>query len=90
MLQCGRIYKDAEIGCLLDFRLTKVKLQCGRIYKDAEMRRAATKAHMHLLGFNVAASIKMRKSRDGRRDGSGGGVLQCGRIYKDAEMLRRR
>ena len=36
-LQCGRIYKDAEMGehrgCIASADL----LQCGRIYKDAEM-----------------------------------------------------
>ena len=63
LLQCGRIYKDAEISP--DKRATREAkdLQCGRIYKDAEMaflhacaRKTGTQS------FNVAASIKMRKS----------------------------
>ena len=46
-LQCGRIYKDAEIKrrmAPLEGRL--IKLQCGRIYKDAEIgnKRLATVA----------------------------------------------
>ena len=37
-LQCGRIYKDAEMG-KQDARAHDVffRLQCGRIYKDAEI-----------------------------------------------------
>ena len=40
-LQCGRIYKDAEIedrGFLIELASS---LQCGRIYKDAEIVRGA-------------------------------------------------
>ena len=46
-LQCGRIYKDAEI-CILVFVLkrTQIVLQCGRIYKDAEISRAELKLAM--------------------------------------------
>ena len=37
-LQCGRIYKDAEIVYARDMLLSATsRLQCGRIYKDAEM-----------------------------------------------------
>ena len=41
MLQCGRIYKDAEIqdGARLVAKLAE--LQCGRIYKDAEIKLQA-------------------------------------------------
>ena len=38
ILQCGRIYKDAEIFLNLDeFADVHDILQCGRIYKDAEI-----------------------------------------------------
>ena len=38
LLQCGRIYKDAEIWILWIARICwHIHLQCGRIYKDAEM-----------------------------------------------------
>ena len=62
-LQCGRIYKDAEISPLArGFIIAGLVLQCGRIYKDAEISASAS---AHSLGpsfrFNVAASIKMRK-----------------------------
>ena len=40
--------------------------------------------------FNVAASIKMRKSHEAAATGEGPPMLQCGRIYKDAEMSRAR
>ena len=86
-LQCGRIYKDAEILR----RTGRVKsrnsrLQCGRIYKDAEMFGAADLLFLTAWTFNVAASIKMRKS--GETSSASGYVsnLQCGRIYKDAEI----
>ena len=36
-LQCGRIYKDAEIVSLDISPVNKDNLQCGRIYKDAEI-----------------------------------------------------
>ena len=37
-LQCGRIYKDAEICSRAKKRNTSsATLQCGRIYKDAEI-----------------------------------------------------
>ena len=37
-LQCGRIYKDAEIPrLLLSLAPSRCLLQCGRIYKDAEI-----------------------------------------------------
>ena len=36
-LQCGRIYKDAEIAKLLADAENIDMLQCGRIYKDAEI-----------------------------------------------------
>ena len=37
-LQCGRIYKDAEIGQYAVVELAEyTDLQCGRIYKDAEI-----------------------------------------------------
>ena len=39
LLQCGRIYKDAEIGYLVRHGVPGIAyLQCGRIYKDAEIR----------------------------------------------------
>ena len=42
-------------------------------------------------GFNVAASIKMRKSAGvGLLCGAAGNKLQCGRIYKDAEIRSER
>ena len=36
-------------------------LQCGRIYKDAEISLKVSPALLIARGFNVAASIKMRK-----------------------------
>ena len=37
-LQCGRIYKDAEIGrTICTVSRPEILLQCGRIYKDAEI-----------------------------------------------------
>ena len=39
-----------------------------------------------MSGFNVAASIKMRKSSNVRRAPPRRISLQCGRIYKDAEI----
>ena len=38
MLQCGRIYKDAEIWTCAKPHQARALLQCGRIYKDAEIR----------------------------------------------------
>ena len=38
-LQCGRIYKDAEILPAPFAQPMRCSLQCGRIYKDAEMWR---------------------------------------------------
>ena len=61
-------------------------LQCGRIYKDAEITRLRGTYSNPLLGFNVAASIKMRKFSDRRRKADFRSKLQCGRIYKDAEI----
>ena len=37
-LQCGRIYKDAEIRKASPHSGGPHSLQCGRIYKDAEIR----------------------------------------------------
>ena len=39
--------------------------------------------------FNVAASIKMRKSETEKAKALQWQSLQCGRIYKDAEIVRR-
>ena len=61
-LQCGRIYKDAEIRRLLSKTGYCFQLQCGRIYKDAEIARRGTRTLNAMKSFNVAASIKMRKS----------------------------
>ena len=38
-LQCGRIYKDAEITNADACQVPPDMLQCGRIYKDAEIVR---------------------------------------------------
>ena len=38
-LQCGRIYKDAEIFGGAQDPGRENRLQCGRIYKDAEIAR---------------------------------------------------
>ena len=86
-LQCGRIYKDAEM--LSDQRVLLVyhaRLQCGRIYKDAEICPKAGTGARAKISFNVAASIKMRKSKNGFRKIRNRNSLQCGRIYKDAEI----
>ena len=61
-LQCGRIYKDAEIfGASPRLSNFAHNLQCGRIYKDAEIRRGHRRRGAPARAFNVAASIKMRK-----------------------------
>ena len=61
LLQCGRIYKDAEIpAATLDNNCYQY-LQCGRIYKDAETSMPQKRGPQVSLSFNVAASIKMRK-----------------------------
>ena len=39
-------------------------LQCGRIYKDAEITVRTARGMACAASFNVAASIKMRKSDD--------------------------
>ena len=67
-------------------RMVECGLQCGRIYKDAEIRWAITIAEMEGLPFNVAASIKMRKSQHIYARIVKLAPLQCGRIYKDAEI----
>ena len=86
-LQCGRIYKDAEIFLRRTVRLgKKAHLQCGRIYKDAEIRGVAVHHTARAAAFNVAASIKMRKCCKGLAYGGELVHLQCGRIYKDAEI----
>ena len=42
LLQCGRIYKDAEIGIECEVSgYGGMVLQCGRIYKDAEIKSKA-------------------------------------------------
>ena len=61
-------------------------LQCGRIYKDAEIFNGIEGSSPPACTFNVAASIKMRKSRRGCLRRSALLTLQCGRIYKDAEI----
>ena len=86
-LQCGRIYKDAEIYRRDEGRwIVALELQCGRIYKDAEIHRRAPEWPAKQCSFNVAASIKMRKFLEARREGPRMTELQCGRIYKDAEI----
>ena len=68
MLQCGRIYKDAEIMRNIGKDVASQRLlQCGRIYKDAEIWQSTTEPKTFLSGFNVAASIKMRKCPEWRR-----------------------
>ena len=68
-LQCGRIYKDAEIWSLCrPCSARHRELQCGRIYKDAEICVSGRVLRDQHAGFNVAASIKMRKFRLHDRD----------------------
>ena len=62
-------------------------LQCGRIYKDAEIGARLNGPRNNANGFNVAASIKMRKSFRTCIRRVFDVRLQCGRIYKDAEIL---
>ena len=58
MLQCGRIYIDAEIARRSAIaRWHCDRLQCGRIYIDAEMIEALKTSACKVYGFNVAASI---------------------------------
>ena len=62
-LQCGRIHKDAEIWRPIRRKSRpRTYLQCGRIHKDAEMEKRPTASPRSSSSFNVAASIKMRKS----------------------------
>ena len=61
-------------------------LQCGRIYKDAEIVYEPSASVYEPSGFNVAASIKMRKSIVLKKGDLSAEMLQCGRIYKDAEI----
>ena len=51
LLQCGRIYKDAEIMTESDADVRDLTLQCGRIYKDAEITILATVT-------NISASLQ--------------------------------
>ena len=89
-LQCGRIYKDAEIHAKARLiALCGGQLQCGRIYKDAEIPWRAVGCARLLSCFNVAASIKMRKCYQAGENGKPDKELQCGRIYKDAEIRSR-
>ena len=61
-LQCGRIYKDAEIWSVAAYNAGGTNLlQCGRIYKDAEIAPLLRAGAESKARFNVAASIKMRK-----------------------------
>ena len=60
-LQCGRIYKDAEICRARPRPRRFARLQCGRIYKDAEICGTGVPSDNLRTTFNVAASIKMRK-----------------------------
>ena len=86
-LQCGRIYKDAEIATYGQSRTRDhSRLQCGRIYKDAEISPVSRRPVLAIFAFNVAASIKMRKLLDCVSSRLSSMCLQCGRIYKDAEI----
>ena len=66
-LQCGRIYKDAEIGALFVYCAA---LWCSfNVAASIKMRKSVCAASVitaPTIGFNVAASIKMRKSPDAR------------------------
>ena len=43
-------------------RIESLFMQCGRIHKDAEIRLSDSDQSDRIRTFNVAASIKMRKS----------------------------
>ena len=65
-LQCGRIYKDAEIDETNDSAEARVLLQCGRIYKDAEIRWAGREnegAHRDLQCGRIYKDAEMRQWR---------------------------
>ena len=90
-LQCGRIYKDAEINLEPEIEtLEQTILQCGRIYKDAEMRER----HVPMDGGSVSLQCG-RIYKDAEigvctfRNRGAQIILQCGRIYKDAEIVMR-
>ena len=62
VLQCGRIYKDADIAS------ARVCVSCGdvaiNVAASIKMRKCAAQSVPDIRGnhaFNVAASIKMRK-----------------------------
>ena len=88
-LQCGRIYKDAEI--YVGYGAGAGSLFTFNVAASIKMRKfiVADLDKSEILAFNVAASIKMRKSPQIRQSTVKRPILQCGRIYKDAEIRNR-
>ena len=88
-LQCGRIYKDAEIADRVQRGIERL---CSfNVAASIKMRKYTGRGMLAGIArpFNVAASIKMRKFRRRRGKNSAHNSLQCGRIYKDAEIRQR-
>ena len=85
-LQCGRIYKDAEINSSL--RSSNLEVKSFNVAASIKMRKSPPPRPCRSIEprFNVAASIKMRKSSSATPTRKRLFWLQCGRIYKDAEI----
>ena len=85
-LQCGRIYKDAEMSLgNLHPCASFILLQCGRIYKDAEIitEKTGRACESALQCGRIYKDAEMTKQTT---HSSSSTTLQCGRIYKDAEI----
>ena len=85
-LQCGRIYKDAEITLSIHALARHVLLQCGRIYKDAEINYTRRRCRP-CIGLQCGRIYKDAEMRRDPRHDPPSVRLQCGRIYKDAEII---
>ena len=85
-LQCGRIYKDAEMR-YVHVRETNHGdfLQCGRIYKDAEINSVGDH-DWYFTDLQCGRIYKDAEIRSIRWHRGTPIALQCGRIYKDAEI----
>ena len=86
-LQCGRIYKDAEIRQKAQNTTCRIPtLQCGRIYKDAEMSLCPIALCCAWGDLQCGRIYKDAEMQYLPKMYSGDLFLQCGRIYKDAEI----
>ena len=87
LLQCGRIYKDAEIA--LRRALMRSLLACFNVAASIKMRKCAlwvlrcVKLSASLQCGRIYKDAEIRRFIDSALCLI---VLQCGRIYKDAEI----